>query len=262
VSLRLFSKIRHKILEGTSGRYLKYAVGEVFLIVLGIVIALQIDNWNEDRKERVKEQVLLSQLDQEFVSGLHQLQDKIALRENIIVSARWLLEQMDKGTPGGQLDVDSLTFHLQRTLFSPTFNANAEGFFLGRDMGLIRNDSLRMLLANWPNQLEQLSEDEGIWTSFRSDVYQPFLMENFPARNLFNSSSLDIEALRRVQLDSLRHSGALLGYSRRPIQPGNLMESNDFEDYLSFTIFINDLLTVQSKSIEDLIGRILEQIKK
>lgn len=259
--MRLFSKIRHRMLEGTSGRYFKYAVGEVVLIVLGIVIALQIDNWNEDRKEREKEQVLLGQLDQEFVSGLHQLQDKIALRSKIITSARWLLEQMDKGTPPEYLDVDSLTFHLQRTLFSPTFNANSEGFFLSRDLSLIQNDSLRMLLANWPNQLEQLSEDEAIWTSFRSEVYQPFLMDNFPARNLFNTSSLDSEALRRVQLDSLRQSEALLGNSRQPIQAGNLMDSDDFEDYLAFTIFINDLLTVQSESIEDLIGRILEQIK-
>ena len=259
--MRLFSKIRHTMFDGTSGRYFKYAVGEVFLIVLGIVIALQIDNWNEDRKEREKEQVLLSQLDQEFVSGLHQLQDKIVLRAKIITSARWLLEHVDKGTPPEFLDVDSLTFHLQRTLFSPTFNANSEGFFLSRDLSLIRNDSLRMLLANWPNQLEQLSEDEAIWTSFRSTVYQPFLMDNFPARNLFNTSSLDSEALRRVQLDSLRQSAVLLGNSKRPIQADHLMDSMDFEDYLAFTIFINNLLTVQSKSIEDLIQRILEQIE-
>ena len=39
------------------------------------------------------------------------------------------------------------------------------------------------------------------------------------------------------------------------------MDSMDFEDYLAFTIFINNLLTVQSKSIEDLIQRILEQIE-
>ena len=259
--MRLFSKIRHRLLDGGSGRYFKYAIGEVFLIVLGIVIALQIDNWNEDRKEREKEQVLLNQLDQEFVSGLYQLQDKIALRAKMISSARWLMERMDKGTPPENIDLDSLTFHLQRTLFSPTFNANSEGFFLSRDLSLIRNDSLRMLLADWPNKLEQLSEDEAIWTSFRSTEYQPFLMENFPARNLFNTSILDSEALRRVHLDSLRGSAVPLGISRQPIQVGSLMGNSDFEDYLAFTIFINNLISVQSKSIEDLIERILEQIE-
>ena len=37
-------------LSGRTGRYLKYALGEIILVVLGILIALQINNWNEQRK--------------------------------------------------------------------------------------------------------------------------------------------------------------------------------------------------------------------
>jgi len=51
--LRIFRKIREEILLGkTTRRYLGYAVGELILVVLGILIALQINNWNEERIEQ------------------------------------------------------------------------------------------------------------------------------------------------------------------------------------------------------------------
>lgn len=261
VVLRLFSKIRHTLLEGTSRRYFKYAIGEVILIVLGIVIALQIDNWNQDRQDREKEQVLLSQLYQEFSSGLHQLENKMELRARLISSARWLLAKIDQGGPFETMDRDSLTFHIQRTLFGPTFNANSEGFFLSRDLSLVQNDSLRMLLADWPNQLEQLSEDENVWTTYISTKYQPFLIDNYAARNLFNTTLLDMDALRRVHLDSLVGISVPIGKTRRDIDIGKLMGNGDFEDHLAFAIFFNNLLNVQAASIEDLIVRILDQIE-
>ena len=42
-------------MENKTSKYLKYAIGEIVLVVIGILIALQINNWNEDRKARVKE---------------------------------------------------------------------------------------------------------------------------------------------------------------------------------------------------------------
>ena len=51
--LKFFRTIRQKLLaQHKIGQYLKYAIGETILIVVGILIALQIDNWNENRKEK------------------------------------------------------------------------------------------------------------------------------------------------------------------------------------------------------------------
>jgi hypothetical protein len=43
-----------------AGRYFKYAIGEIILVVIGILIALQINNWNENRKQQIKEREILS----------------------------------------------------------------------------------------------------------------------------------------------------------------------------------------------------------
>ncbi|MEJ2585762.1 MAG: DUF6090 family protein, partial [Robiginitalea sp.] len=61
--LRFFRQIRQRLLtENRFSKYLLYAVGEILLVVIGILIALQIDNWNEDRKERALEQKVLIQI--------------------------------------------------------------------------------------------------------------------------------------------------------------------------------------------------------
>jgi hypothetical protein len=65
--LKLFRKIRQNLLmENKTGKYFKYAIGEIFLVVIGILIALQINNWNENRKLENNKQKLLLALKQEL----------------------------------------------------------------------------------------------------------------------------------------------------------------------------------------------------
>ena len=61
--IKFFRKIRQNLLsEGKTGKYLKYAIGEIVLVVIGILIALQINNWNENRKAKNAEAKLISEL--------------------------------------------------------------------------------------------------------------------------------------------------------------------------------------------------------
>ena len=66
--IRLFKKIRHQLLsEDRYSVYLLYASGEIVLVIVGILFALQIDNWNENRNIRKTEQLLLSNLKLESI---------------------------------------------------------------------------------------------------------------------------------------------------------------------------------------------------
>lgn len=61
--ITLFRRIRqHLINSGSLSKYLLYALGEITLVVIGILIALQVNNWNENRKTAAEEQTILSQL--------------------------------------------------------------------------------------------------------------------------------------------------------------------------------------------------------
>ena len=81
--ISLFRKIRQKLLiENKMGSYLKYAIGEIFLVVIGILIALQINNWNDSRKQRF--------LEKEFIAGVKNdlIQDKAYIQEIIEIAEK------------------------------------------------------------------------------------------------------------------------------------------------------------------------------
>jgi len=70
--LHFFRKIRHDLIANSQTyKYLKYAIGEIVLVVLGILIALQINNWNEERKAREQTKILLDEVAQELVQNIH-----------------------------------------------------------------------------------------------------------------------------------------------------------------------------------------------
>ena len=71
--IKFFRKIRQQLLsEGKTGKYIKYAIGEIILVVIGILLALQINNWNEQRKS--------NQLSKEFHQKLADELDAVSIR--------------------------------------------------------------------------------------------------------------------------------------------------------------------------------------
>jgi hypothetical protein len=74
--IKFFRKIRQKLLsENKFSKYLIYAIGEIFLVVIGILIALGINNWNSDRIENLKYQKQLANIVQNIKSDSIQLQN-------------------------------------------------------------------------------------------------------------------------------------------------------------------------------------------
>jgi len=83
--INFFRKIRKKLADDNKPlKYARYAIGEILLVVVGILIALQINAWNTDRLNRIKEQEHLSQLTRELKAQLlyyQDLKEQFAVRE-------------------------------------------------------------------------------------------------------------------------------------------------------------------------------------
>jgi len=114
--IKFFRKIRQKTLtENKFGKYLTYAIGEIILVVIVILIALQINNWNENRKNSNEEIAILQSLDKNLilakkqseslvstekdskavlllVLGIDTIIDKNSISDNIFKDAFWNLE--------------------------------------------------------------------------------------------------------------------------------------------------------------------------
>ncbi|OIQ36862.1 MAG: hypothetical protein BM563_09875 [Bacteroidetes bacterium MedPE-SWsnd-G1] len=87
--IKFFRKIRQNLLmENKTGKYLKYAIGEIILVVIGILIALQVNNWNEQRKIKS----LLSDYKESLLTDLNQ--DIIVLKQIIEEAKKDSLKQV------------------------------------------------------------------------------------------------------------------------------------------------------------------------
>lgn len=164
--LKLFRKIRRKLIdEGSLKRYFIYAVGEILLVMIGILLALQVSNWNQTRIEGKKEYKALSALNKEFKLN----KQRIKTKQNLRISIAPKLEDYIKKISSGEADYNSFKdFYSDQFMFGMTNPSNGviDALISSGEIALISNDSLKYFLADWKNQVENLYENEEIlWNS-------------------------------------------------------------------------------------------------
>lgn len=80
--IKFFRKIRQNLIsEGKTGKYLKYALGEIILVVIGILIALQINNWNISKSNLKESTEFVARLKAEVKSNIGFIQEEIEKRK-------------------------------------------------------------------------------------------------------------------------------------------------------------------------------------
>lgn len=91
--LNFFRRIRRKLAnENQFVKYSRYAIGEIVLVMVGILLALQVNNWNEARKTRDKEVVFLANIKSDLQLTKSEIEQFIAQRKNLINSANIVME--------------------------------------------------------------------------------------------------------------------------------------------------------------------------
>ena len=111
--IKFFRHIRRSLIhKNQMGKYFKYAIGEILLVVIGILIALQINNWNENRKDINDEQAILQNLNDEFYENKKEYDLNIVETQNAREIGYAIMNLM--GQPETELlkyNIDSLLFH-------------------------------------------------------------------------------------------------------------------------------------------------------
>ncbi len=94
--IKFFRKIRQNLLsEGKTGKYLKYALGEIILVVAGILIALQINNWNERRKQKDIFDLSIEQAYNNIDLEFQNMAANVEIVKNSVILIESLLESSD-----------------------------------------------------------------------------------------------------------------------------------------------------------------------
>ena len=147
--------------ENRPMQYLRYAIGEILLVVVGILIALSINSWNENRKNLAQKELQLKALKIEFTSNLSQL-DKVMYYDNLVSSSTKKLLQLDFKN-SVEMASDSLRYWLQYSSFRWTFNpinGALRSAISSGEIHLIQSDSLVDLLFGWQDVVADAKEEE------------------------------------------------------------------------------------------------------
>jgi len=80
---------------GKIGKYFKYAIGEIVLVVIGILIALQINNWNENRKQGLREASVLDELKQGLESNRNILEKRKLQFKEFQTKSKKLIDHLE-----------------------------------------------------------------------------------------------------------------------------------------------------------------------
>lgn len=182
--IKLFRNIRQNlIMENKTSKYLKYAIGEIVLVVIGILLALQINNWNQDRLATIEEHNIYKNLNTEFKTNKVLLQEDLNQNNNSLATGRILMDLIgsDENTLK-TINLDSLIFQLFES-GGVDFSENTilELIQAGK-MQFIQNDSIKNLIFDWTqkkaNLVSSYNQKQRVLNIFLVYMYQKYPLKN------------------------------------------------------------------------------------
>ena len=241
---------RSLIEEGRLRKYLVYAVGEVFLVMIGILLALQVNNWNQQLSIYQKQKDYLLIIRSEFVNNVVALERAKNDVTGTLEAQREIIALMDAGSEVEESRLSSL--------WAQSFSVDVEFQYENGAMtellssgGLkdIANDSIRSELASWGGRIQKVRLQEKL-------LYSYWVKCN---------DYLEAHADFRTVVDELEISkGMGIGISPRNNSNNPILQSQELENYLVLYLMVGDgligLYSDLQNDFQILVGMIEEEL--
>jgi len=174
--LKFFRTIRKKLIEEDNVRkYLLYAIGEILLVVIGILIALQVNNWNEERIERNQEVKILREIRNDLESNYVEIEEIYLSIDQKLSDTNTLLSLIEQKQFTRQHDT---LLNVYDDFETGIFNSANTGyqFLRSNGLGIIRNDSLRILITEmYEREFRNIHKREDIQFQLYENIINPFV---------------------------------------------------------------------------------------
>ncbi len=149
--------------KNKTGKYFKYAIGEIILVMVGILLALQVSNWNSDRKDRISERKLLGNIHRDFITNKVNFDSLkvVTFRSKAALDSMVSLFPIDRDT------VKQKAFHKQRKLVREiiynAYSSSVESVINSNALQLIQDEELQEYLVSWKDVLLDYQEEETLY---------------------------------------------------------------------------------------------------
>jgi len=178
--VKLFNNIRKKLVAdkpstARTANYLKYAIGEIVLVVIGILIALQINNWNENRKIKITENTYIENINTDLKINLLSLEKFLTKRQETVNSVEAILDFFNEKRP---LDINEFNFHCLTVMgwspFEQHDNTYQELLNSGK-LSILSNKTIKDSLQNMQTNFKSIRFIESeMEEDYERYLYDPF----------------------------------------------------------------------------------------
>ncbi|QSE98851.1 DUF6090 family protein [Fulvivirga lutea] len=227
------------------GMYLAYALGEIVLVVIGILIALQVDNWNKENENREKERKYLSEIRTNLQEDLRNIDMVFSYNKGKTACINNVLNDFGKMKNTPQMVV-RFSSSMDTLSSFEVFNTNKIAFqnlMSSASIDLIQNDSLRTLLPRYYNEVSlsvQSGTQQRVAQSSRKfvDEVGPHLMNRDMLQRFFNVE-IPIKSITEVNLANNELVVHDLFFMERMIVSQNAEIKQYREDVMQLIAIIN-----------------------
>ena len=228
-----------------AGKYFKYAIGEILLVVIGILIALQINNWNQDRLNQIEKKELLSKLNVEFKANKKVW---IAYRNEENKAMNSSIELMKLiGASQEELarhNLDSLLFESFPSNEIAFANNAVNSIVQNGRLNLFKNETITTLLYHWNSLSEIRKVRYEKLDSWNNEHFLPFLLSYISFKEMDSNANYKWAGKSKVKPN---------------YQP--LFQKVEFENLLDNSLWLHQQIIDRLKETEDLIDKIIEVTK-
>lgn len=249
--IKFFRQVRKSLInQNKMGKYFKYAIGEIILVVIGILIALQINNWNEQRIQNKEEQVALKNLIQDFEYNYRKLDSILNETKNNMKAQFLILNHTGKKTKN--ITKKAFNFSLNRLADLNEYyprNGYLNDLINSGNLGIIKNQKLRNKLSSWNPAFNYIKDREIELEKARDRISVMIINKG----SWLNADAVSTD--QTVKNNVFPKSGFT-------IDNRNLLNELEFENNTENTIYQNDKLTQSHKKGLRLINEILELLNQ
>lgn len=218
--LFIFRQLRRLELRQRSGRYFLYAIGEIVLIMVGILLALQVNAWWDNRMAREEEQDILLALQDEFLANKNELNhilNVFDVKESHFARLQKLSE--DQILTLNNQEIDQLMVSLtSRRTFDP-IRGTVDALISAGRLDLIRNLELQRAITSFQRTFEEAEEETAYIQDFYLKLKYAMIRHGGPWANIYHSgrptgTESFLKQATAQTLISIRADEELMGFAR------------------------------------------------
>ena len=248
--LKFFRKVRHKMLiDNKITKYLLYAFGEILLVMIGILLALQVNNWNTENFEKKAANKLMHRLLVESNLNKVALNENIQLLDSLMTDAESLLQFIGKDYL--EKDEETINLLIYSILTSPRLKiklSTLEEALSSGELALISADSLRDYLYQIPSLYADIERTQEIENEDGSTNFVPYLYDNISLREVDYTFAPIKNRIGKSKLDDTDNR--------------IILKDRKFENMVDNKMFLLNNLLIRNSIYNELNNKIIELLEQ